>query len=142
LMSEYLAGAQAQTRFVMIMLGTFSVVALVMAIVGLYGVISFGVRQRTHELGVRIALGASRANIVAMVLRQGLSLTITGAAIGVALSVAMSRVLSNLLFGVTGADPLTYLGIAGLLVAVSAGATFIPARRASRVPPAQVLRAD
>ncbi len=142
LMEDYVEGARAQTRFVMVMLGTFSGVALVMAVVGLYGVISFGVRQRTHELGVRIALGASHGRIVTMVLGQGLRLTVAGAGIGIGLSIAMNRVLTNLLFGVTGVDPITYLAIGGLLVAVAAGATFFPARKAALVPPGQVLRSD
>jgi ABC-type antimicrobial peptide transport system permease subunit len=113
-----------------------------LAAAGIYGVLSGSVAERTREIGVRTALGASRATIVALVLRQGLTLTALGVAIGVAGAVAATQALVAMLFGVSPLDPVTYLGVIALLAAVALLACSVPAWRAARVDPASALRAE
>jgi predicted permease len=132
----------AQPRFTMLLLGVFGAVALVLAAVGVYGVLSFAVAQRTRELGIRVALGARRADIVRLVLRHGLGLAGAGVALGVAGALGATRALSALLYGVSPTDPLTFGVIALVLLGVSAAATLAPARRATRADPMGVLRAE
>ncbi len=120
--------------------GVFGALALVLAGVGIYGVIAYTTRQRSREIGIRMALGAQRVRVLQLVLGQGLRLTGIGVAVGLTLSLALTRFLSSLLFGVTPTDVLTFIGVAVLLCAVALAACFLPARRATRVDPMVVLR--
>jgi predicted permease len=129
-------------RFVLALLGAFATLALVMAAVGLYGVIAYGVSQRTRELGVRIALGAHASDVVAMVLREALSLSVVGIIAGGAGAIAATRALRGLLFGVEPGDPVTLGATALLLAAVAVGAAYLPARRAASIDPIEALRAE
>jgi predicted permease len=122
------------------LLGIFALMALALAAIGLYGVMAYTVSQRSRELGIRIALGAGRGAVRSMVVRQGLALACAGVAIGLAAALALARLVTNLLYGVTATDPVTFAVIPGLLVAVAALATYVPAWRASRVNPVDALR--
>jgi putative ABC transport system permease protein len=137
-----IAEAVAQPRFAMTLVGTFALLALVLAVVGLYGVIAYSVSQRTREIGVRIALGARPRDVVTLVVRQGFILVLIGIVIGVAAAVGVTRAIRSLLFGVTSTDTLTFV-VAGTLIAlVAALACYIPARRAALIDPVVALRAD
>jgi putative ABC transport system permease protein len=134
-------GSVAQERFIMLLLGVFAAVALVLATVGLYGVVSYSVTQRTHEIGIRMALGAARRDVLRLVVGHGMWLTIIGVAIGLGGALAVTTLLmSQLLFAVTAVDPLTFVAIPLVLAAVALGACFVPARRAMKVDPMVVLR--
>jgi predicted permease len=126
----------------MILLGAFAALALVLASIGLYGVLSYAVTQRTREIGLRMALGASGSSVMAMVVRHGLALTGIGIAIGLAGSWAATRALKNLLYGVTATDPVTFAEVAALLTLIALAACWTPARRASNVDPMKVLREE
>ncbi len=139
-MDQLLADSLSRSRFTMLLLGIFSVVALVLASVGIYGLIAYSVAQRTQELGIRIALGAQRRDVLRLVLAQGTRLTLLGMAIGVLAALALSRLLATLLFAVSATDPLTFAGVAALLAIVALAACFIPARRATCVDPIVALR--
>ncbi len=139
-METLLAATAAERRFALILFEAFGLVALVLAAIGIYGVLAGSVTERIREIGVRLALGASRGHILALVLRQGLTLTGLGAVIGLAGAIAATRALVTLLFGVSTLDPLTYFGVFSLLFIVSALACVIPAWRAARVDPAITLR--
>ena len=139
-MDDVLRNSVAERNFYMLLLTIFAGLALVLAAVGVFGVISYAVTQRTHEIGVRIALGAGARQITAMVLRKGLAPALLGLAAGLGCAAALHRVLRNLLFGITGTDPLTFTVAALVLVAAAAAACYWPARRASRVDPMQALR--
>ena len=141
-MDTLLAASGAERQFALTLFEAFGLVALVLAATGIYGVLSGSVTERTREIGVRAALGASRATILALVLRQGITLTLIGIAIGVVAAAAASRALVSLLFEVTRIDPITYGGVVALLLAVSAVACWFPAWRAVRVDPAIALRAE
>jgi predicted permease len=138
-MSDMVAASLAPRRFVVTLLGIFAGVALLMAALGLYGVIGYSVAQRTPEIGIRIALGARPAEVLGLVMRQGLRLTVLGAVAGLAASLAMSAVLRGQLFHVSPFDPLTFVIAAGVLMAASALASYLPARRAARVDPTVAL---
>ena len=127
-------------RYPSYLIGSFAALALILAVVGLYGLISHMVLQRTREIGIRVALGAQRSDIVRLVLRQGIRATLAGVAIGVIAGLALMRLLSSLLHGVKADDWLTFLSVALLLLAVAIAACFIPARRATRVDPIVTLR--
>ena len=132
----------AETRVLGGVFSAFGLIALCLAATGVYGVISYGVTQRTHEIGVRMALGARRGDVLRMFVRQGLRLAVLGIAIGLAGTYAVTRVIRSMLFGVSATDPASFVAGAGLLLLVAAGATWIPAWRAARRDPALVLRAE
>jgi putative ABC transport system permease protein len=135
-----MGGWLADRRFLLLLVGAFAAAALALVSVGLYGVIAFFVTRRTQEIGIRMAVGADRSNILRLVVGEGLRLAALGVAVGVIVSLMMTRLLSSLLFGISPADPLTFTGIMLLLVLVTLAACYIPARRAMRVDPARALR--
>ncbi|HEV2689645.1 MAG TPA: FtsX-like permease family protein, partial [Bryobacteraceae bacterium] len=139
-LTDMVSASLAPRRFVVTLLGIFAGMALLMAVIGLYGVISYSVTQRTQELGIRMALGAQRSEVLALVIRQGMQLAGIGAVIGLAASVAFSRVLKNQLFRVSAFDPLTFAVTALVLLLAAFLACYIPARRATRVDPMDALR--
>ncbi len=141
-LSELLRGSMARTSFTLVMLGIAAAVALLLATVGVYGVISYVVSQRTREIGVRIALGAESTKVAGMVLRQGLLLAVVGVALGLAASYGLTRLMTGLLFGVSAVDPLTYAVVAVCLSGVALLASYVPARRAARVDPMEALRIE
>jgi predicted permease len=141
-MDGLLAASAAERQFALILFEAFALAALVLAAAGIYGVLSGSVAERTREIGVRSALGASRGGILALVLGQGLRLTALGVAIGLAAAAVASRAIAAMLFGVSSLDPVTYLSVVALLVAVSAIACGVPAWRASRLDPVKTLRAE
>jgi putative ABC transport system permease protein len=134
------AAATAQEQFNFLLVGVFALVALILVAVGLYGVTSYAVAQRTRELGIRLALGAQPGDVLRAVLGQGARLAAAGLAIGIVVSLALTRVMATLLFGIGARDPMTFVGVGALLALVSAGACYIPARRAMRVDPVVALR--
>lgn len=139
-MDEVVAESRSRPRFLTQLLAVFSITALILASVGIYGVISYSVAQRTREFGVRMALGARASDVLRLVLNRGISLTLLGLLIGLAGSMALTRFLSTLLFGVTATDPLTFAIVPMVLTAVALFASYFPARRATRVDPLQALR--
>jgi predicted permease len=141
-LDEILRVHMARTSFTLVMLGIAAAVALLLATVGIYGVISYVVSQRTREIGVRIALGAGSSTVTGMVLRQGLLLAVIGVALGLAAAFGLTRLMTGLLFGVSPLDPLTYAMVAVSLTAVALLASYLPARRAARVDPIEALRAE
>jgi putative ABC transport system permease protein len=141
-MESLVAASEAQRRFALVLFECFALAALLLAAVGIYGVLSGNVTERTREIGIRSALGASRSYILTLVLRQGVTLTIVGVLIGLVGAFLASRALITLLFGISPLDPLTYLGVIVMLVGVSVVACWLPAWRASRVDPSITLRAE
>jgi putative ABC transport system permease protein len=141
-MDRLVAQSEAQRQFALILFEAFGLVALALAGAGIYGLLSGSVTERTREIGVRAALGASRADILAWVVRQGMMLTLVGVAAGLVATAAVSRQLVALLYGISPLDPLTYAGVAMLLVAVAAIACAVPARRAARIDPLRALRCE
>ena len=139
-LEEYVSGSVAQRRFTALLLGIFAGVALLLAAVGLYGVMSYGVAQRTHEIGVRLALGADSGDVLRLVVGQGLRLTLLGVVLGWLGALGVSRFLSGLLYGIAGNDPATFAEVAAVFVAVALAACYVPARRAMRVDPLVALR--
>jgi putative ABC transport system permease protein len=139
-LSDAVSGSLAQRRFSMNMILLFALTALFLAALGIYGTISLLVSERTHEIGIRLALGATRGNILRMILRQGLELAIAGAAVGLIGALIVSHLMAGLLYGVSSTDPLTFAGVSLLLTAVALAACYIPARRAMRVNPIVALR--
>jgi putative ABC transport system permease protein len=139
-MDELVSTALARPRFNTLLLGLFAALALVLAMVGVYGVMAYTVSQQTHEIGIRMALGAQTSDVLRMVVVHGLKLIFTGLAIGVAGAFALTRLLSSLLYGISTTDPLTFAGVAVLLALVALFACYLPARRATRVDPMEALR--
>jgi putative ABC transport system permease protein len=140
--SELFAQQEANRRFTTLLLGLFAGVALVLAVVGIYGVIAYATAQRTQEIGIRMALGADRGAVVRMVLAGGLRIAGAGLVLGVLGALALTQVLSSLLFGVSARDPLTFVLVPAALLMVSLAACWIPARRAMRVNPVIALRGE
>ena len=130
----------APSRFKLELLGSFAVLALLLGAIGLYGVISYGVSERTHEIGVRMALGAERVNVLKLVMGHGFKLTLIGVGLGIVGSLGMTRYLSSLLYGVKSTDPLTFIAVSALLAVVALLASYIPARRATKIDPLVALR--
>jgi predicted permease len=141
-MRQIISDSLARRRFMMILLGAFAGLALLLAIVGIYGVMSYMVGLRTHEIGVRIALGARRGNILLLVLRDAGTLTAQGVALGLGAAFALTRLIAKLLYGVGPADPLTFTIVPAILVCVSLLASYLPARRAAAVDPMRALRSE
>jgi putative ABC transport system permease protein len=139
-LSKMLAGQVAEPRLYALLLGLFAGFALLLAAVGIYGVMAYSVAQRTHEFGIRMALGARGSQVLELVIRQGLKLALLGIGIGIAGALTLTRLLKTLLFNVSATDPLTFAGIAGLLVVVALLACWVPARRAAKVDPMVALR--
>jgi len=141
-LEELLGASLAPRRFNMLLLGIFAGVALILAAVGLYGVMSYSVSWRTQEIGLRMALGANRADVLRLVIRQGMTMTLIGLALGLIGAFALSRVIAGLLFGVSPKDPLTFAGVSIVLLAVALLACLLPALRATRVDPMVALRSE
>jgi putative ABC transport system permease protein len=139
-MDDVMSSARSRPRFLTLLLTMFSSLSLILAALGIYGVISYAVAQRTNEIGIRMALGAQGGDVIRLVGAQGARLAIAGTVIGGVGALALTRVLKDMLFGVSSVDPLTFLAMAGALIAVTLFACYIPARRASRVDPLIALR--
>jgi ABC-type antimicrobial peptide transport system permease subunit len=139
-MQEHVDKSMLVPRVCAALLAVFGAVGLTLAAVGLYGVISYSVRRRTHEIGIRMALGANPGSVLAMVLRQGLTLTGVGLAIGLALALALGRFTASLLYGISGTDHLTLLVVSAVLFLAALAASLFPAYRAARVAPTTALR--
>jgi putative ABC transport system permease protein len=139
-LSSYLSGSLAGPRWNALLLGIFASLGLSLAAIGLYGVTSYFVAQRRHEVGIRMALGAQRSEVLRMVVKEAMVLVGTGAGFGLLGAVALTRVLSNMLYGIKALDPLTFIWVSVLLVAVGVLASYIPALRASRIDPMVALR--
>jgi len=139
-MQEVYDKSVARTSFTLVMLGIAGAMALVLGIIGIYGVISYTVSQRKREIGIRLALGAQGEDVVQMVLRKGARLALVGVVIGIAAALGLTPLMRSLLFGVTAQDPETFAAVAALLIAVALLACYIPARRATRIDPLVALR--
>ncbi|HEY7180751.1 MAG TPA: FtsX-like permease family protein, partial [Blastocatellia bacterium] len=139
-MEQFVSDSMAQRRFAMTLIGIFAAVALALACVGLYGVLSYSITQRSHEIGIRMALGANAADVLRLVVGQGMLLALAGVALGSVAAFLLTRLMANLLFGVTAGDPLTFVTVAALLTLVALAACLAPALRATRVDPIEALR--
>ena len=139
-MSQLLSQSVSGPRFNMLLLTVFAIAALVLAAVGIYGVMSYSVSQRTHEIGIRMALGARTSEVLRLVITHGMFLTLVGLAVGFVASLLLTQLMSSMLFGVTATDPITFAAVSVLLAGVALGACFVPARRAAKVDPMVALR--
>jgi len=139
-MEHIVSTSVTQPRFNLFLVGLFSVVALLLSAAGIYGVTSYTVAQRTHELGIRLALGAQMGDVLRMILGQGMAVIMIGVVLGLGASFGLLRLMKSLLFGVSETDPLTYVSITLVLVMVALLACYIPARRATKVDPLEALR--
>jgi predicted permease len=141
-MSTVVEGATAESRFLFALLGGFAAIALALAAIGIYGVMSYSVSRRTHEIGIRIALGAAPATVLGQIVRQGMTVTLVGAGAGIVAALALTRLMGNLLYGVGPTDPLTFGVVTGVMGTVALAATTLPAWRATRIDPLVALRSD
>jgi putative ABC transport system permease protein len=141
-MEQVLWRSVARPRFNTLLLTVLAAVALALAVMGIYGVISYAVSQRSHEIGVRMALGAQTGDVLKLILKHGMRLTLAGVGVGLAASFALTRTLSGLLYAVKPTDPVTFIAVSLLLSAVALLACYIPARRAARLDPLKTLRHD
>jgi ABC-type antimicrobial peptide transport system permease subunit len=141
-MDDVLSAAVAPARWSTTLLGIFAGVALAIAVLGVFGVLSFLVTQRTRELGIRIALGGTPAQVRRMVMARGLSLVLIGAVLGLGGASLLTHFMSSLLYGITATDPSTFIGVSVVIFAAALGASYLPARRATRVDPLIALRAE
>jgi putative ABC transport system permease protein len=141
-MDEVVARSTASPRFYLLLLGTFAVVALALAAVGIYGVMSYSVARRTNEIGIRMALGARPADVMRLVLRETVMVAMMGTMVGLAVALLLARLMGGLLYGVAATDPATFASVCAVLTTVALAATYVPARRAIRVDPLAALRAE
>jgi ABC-type antimicrobial peptide transport system permease subunit len=139
-LEDIVADSLAARRFSMILLGVFAALALLLSSIGIYGVISYVVGQRTHEIGIRMALGAQRSHVLALMLGEGMKMALLGVVIGIAAALGLTHLMASMLFGVSATDPITFCGVALVLAGVALAACYIPARRAMRVDPMVALR--
>jgi len=139
-LGQVIGDATARQNFQMLLLVIFSSIALLLAAIGIYGVMSHAVQQRSHEIGIRLSLGAGTGDVLRMIVGQGMRLVVIGVAAGIAAAIGLTRFLTGLLFGIKPTDPVTYITVAALLSAVAFIATYIPARRATKVDPIIALR--
>jgi putative ABC transport system permease protein len=139
-MDQVLSDSLMLRRISMLMLAIFAALALTLATVGIYGLTAYSASRRTHEIGLRVALGASRTQILRLVVARGLLTSLAGAAVGLAAAFQLTRMLSGMLYGVTPTDPLIFVGVPVLLIAVSIAASYLPARKAMRIDPLTALR--
>jgi putative ABC transport system permease protein len=139
-MDDSVSASLSPERFSVLLLAGFAGLALLLAVVGIYSVMSYSVSRRTHEIGIRMSLGASRADVLLLVVRQGMLLALAGSAVGIAGALVLSRLMTSLLYGVAPNDPITFASVSILLVIVALAASYIPARRAMRVEPMVALR--
>ena len=139
-MEEYVAASVAQRRFTSLLCAVFAGAGLLLAVVGLFGVMSYSVAQRTHEIGVRVAVGAEKRDILRLILTEGMGITVVGLGVGLLGAFGVSSIVKSQLFGVSATDPLTFLGVILALAVVALLACYIPARRATRVDPMVALR--
>jgi putative ABC transport system permease protein len=139
-MDQLVEASEGQLRLMMTLLGTFAAAAALLAVVGIYGVISYSVVRRTREIGIRRALGAQRSDILSLVVRQVISLALAGIFLGICGAFALTRVLKDLLFQISATDPATFAGISILFVLAGLSVSYIPARRAAKVDPMVALR--
>jgi ABC-type antimicrobial peptide transport system permease subunit len=141
-MKEIYDQSMARTSFTLVILGIAGAMALLLGVIGIYGVISYAVTQRTREIGIRRALGAQNGTLQGMFVKQALLLSVTGTAIGVGFAAGLARYMKTLLYGVTPLDPVTYVAVPLALALAATAASYLPARRASKVDPMHALRAD
>jgi putative ABC transport system permease protein len=141
-LEQVVSDSVGQRRFTMLLLVLFGGVALALAMIGIYGVTAYGVAQRSREMGIRLALGAAPGAVRRLVVRQAMGLALVGVAVGVGLALIGARALRSQLYGVHSTDPVTYIGLSALLILVALLATYLPARRATRVDPLVILRAE
>jgi putative ABC transport system permease protein len=141
-MDQAVEDLNARPRFELWLLASFAAVAVLMAALGIYGVMNYSVSRRTHELGVRMALGAAHQDVIRLVVRQAMILALMGSACGLVAAVTLTRMMSNLLYGVRATDPLTYVGAAVVVGGVALLASYLPARRATRIDPVSALRCE
>jgi ABC-type antimicrobial peptide transport system permease subunit len=139
---DYVKDALAPTRFTLALLGAFASVALVLAVVGLYGSIAYSVTQRTREIGIRVALGASSRAVTELVVGDGVRLAAVGLVVGFGTAIVATRALSSLLYAVSPIDPATFVATSIVVAVVALAASFVPARRATRIDPIEALRAE